>query len=111
VVAMERRREIRRIPMHNSSRPGHEHEPRVLRRASNREPMSNHGAQRSSTAGALLASAARAISLTVGFGHGEWNREEREADREEGAGVPKFYSPAPRTISAEFSGYARRLRR
>jgi hypothetical protein len=97
--------------MHNSSRPGHEHEPRVLRRASNREPMSNHDAQRSSTADALLASAARAISLTVGFGHGEWNGEKREADREEGAGVPKFYSPAPRTISADFSGYARRLRR
>jgi hypothetical protein len=67
VVAMERRREIRQIPMHNSPRPGHEHEPRVLRSAPNREPMSNYGAKRSSTAGALLASAACAISLTAGF--------------------------------------------
>jgi hypothetical protein len=47
----------------------------------------------------------------AGLGHGERNGEEREADREEGAGVPKFYSLAPRTVSADFSGYARRLRR
>jgi hypothetical protein len=67
VAAMERQREIRRIPMHNNSRPGHEHEPRVLRSAPTVRLRPNHDAKSSLTAGALLTSAARAKSLTAGF--------------------------------------------